>query len=492
MTQGLSVSRFVNVDVVLSPLGAAVRNFGLLLVVGDSDVISGAERIRSYSGIDGVAEDFGVDSPEYKAALLYFSVSPQPDEILIGRWLRTATAGFLDGGALSASEKLISAWTSIDDGSFTISFDGNEEDVTGLDFTAQTTLNGVAAVITAGLSGGTVTWDGTKFIAKSDTTGTDSTVSYATSEGTGTDISAQLKLTSATASAAPVDGYDSETPLEAITALYNQSSDWYIASFAAATMPTDDELVDVAGFIQAANISRVLFCTDQASGEFDPIATDLLSQRLRDLSYNRSASQASLDNPYALCSMAGTWASVDFTGSNTAKTYMFKTEPGVVPEYVTETQMDFLTRNRCNVYANVNNGTAIFLNGVMSSELYMDERQGFDWMQNAIQVAIYNLLYQNPKIAQTDSGVTQIVAAVAAVLNQGVTNGLIAPGIWSGPSFGNITTGQQLELGYAIYAPSVASQSQADREARKSPLIQCAVKLAGAIQTVDIQVNVNR
>jgi len=190
--------------------------------------------------------------------------------------------------------------------------------------------------------------------------------------------------------------------------------------------------------------------------------------------------------------MAGTWASVDFTGSNTTKTYMFKTEPGVIAEYVTEAQMDFLTSNRCNVYANVNNGTAIFLNGVMSANLYMDERQGFDWLQNSIQVAIYNLLYQNPKIAQTDSGVTQIVAAVAAVLNQGVNNGLIAPGIWNGPSFGNITTGQQLELGYAIYAPSVASQSQVDREARKSPLIQCAVKLAGAIQHVDIQVNVNR
>lgn len=492
MTQGLSTSRFVNVDVVLSPLGAAVRNFGRLIVVGDSNVISGAERIRSYSDIAGVAEDFGTSAPEYKAALLYFSVSPQPDEILIGRWLRTATAGFLHGGILTASQQLMSAWTVIDDGSFTISFDGAEEDVTGLDFSAQTTLNGVAAIITAALSGGVVTWDGDKFIATSDTTGIDSTVSYATAEGTGTDISAQLKLTSATASAAPVDGYDVETPLEAITALYNESSDWYVASFAAATMPTDDQLVDVAAFIQAASISRVLFCTDQASGEFDPIATDLLSQRLKELEYDRSAVQASTENAYALCSTAGAMAGVDFTGSNTARTYMYTDQPGVIAEYVTETQMDFLNANNCNVYAHVDNDTSIFLYGVMSYNLFIDERQGFDWMQNSIQVAVYNELRGNPKIPQTDSGVTQIMAAVAAVFNQGVTNGLIAPGIWTGPSFGTIVTGQNLELGYAIYAPPVSSQLQADREARKSPLIQCAVKLAGAIQTVDIQVNVNR
>jgi len=38
----------------------------------------------------------------------------------------------------------------------------------------------------------------------------------------------------------------------------------------------------------------------------------------------------------------------------------------------------------------------------------------------------------------------------------------------------------------------VASQSQADREARKAPVIQCAIKLAGAVHFVDCIINVNR
>jgi hypothetical protein len=38
----------------------------------------------------------------------------------------------------------------------------------------------------------------------------------------------------------------------------------------------------------------------------------------------------------------------------------------------------------------------------------------------------------------------------------------------------------------------MALQAQADREARKSPPIQIALKLAGAVHTVDIIVNVNR
>ena len=66
-TQGLDVSRIVNVNVTLTPQGASVRNFGLLLVVGDSNVIDGVERIRSYTDIAAVATDFGTSAPEYLA-----------------------------------------------------------------------------------------------------------------------------------------------------------------------------------------------------------------------------------------------------------------------------------------------------------------------------------------------------------------------------------------------------------------------------------------
>jgi hypothetical protein len=38
----------------------------------------------------------------------------------------------------------------------------------------------------------------------------------------------------------------------------------------------------------------------------------------------------------------------------------------------------------------------------------------------------------------------------------------------------------------------VASQSQADREARKAPTLQVALKLAGAVHFVDVIINVNR
>ncbi|WP_141010016.1 DUF3383 family protein, partial [Escherichia coli] len=90
MAQGLPVSNVVNVDVIMSPTAATGRNFGALLILGSSDVIPTTERIRLYSGVEDLGDDFGVDSPEYAAATIYFSQSPAPTQVYIGRWAKTA------------------------------------------------------------------------------------------------------------------------------------------------------------------------------------------------------------------------------------------------------------------------------------------------------------------------------------------------------------------------------------------------------------------
>ncbi|MFN1150074.1 DUF3383 family protein [Serratia liquefaciens] len=92
MTQGLPVSNVVNVDVIMSPTAATGRNFGSLLILGSSTVIPVSERIRLYAAIEDIGDDFGVDSPEYKAALVFFGQSPKPTQVYIGRWAKTLTS----------------------------------------------------------------------------------------------------------------------------------------------------------------------------------------------------------------------------------------------------------------------------------------------------------------------------------------------------------------------------------------------------------------
>lgn len=711
----LSVSNLVRVSVNLSPTAVAVRSFGILMIAGDSDVINGTERFRTYSNIEGVATDFGVDAPEYSAAALYFGQTPKPSTLMIGRWIRTATAAENDGGILSPAEQDMDEWTSISDGAFDIDIDGVTKTLSALDFTGETNLNGVASVIEDALGGdATCTWNGSYFVVRSATTGagaaatgsvtldtnpsygvqasgtitltgqpsngdtvtikgtavtfvtgtpsgnqvqikgstaltsaalqtfleesadsnlaaaTYSTISlvttvtaraygtagnsyglsksganitvsgsgnlaggiaadtltingtaftfvrsnptgnqilvgptvaqtaanvqttlaasedsnvteatysttgtvttvtavdlgtdgnsftlaessshitisgatltggaepsevgYAEAPGGGTDISVQLKLDEDDAQAL-VPGYDAETPAECAAVLANMSAAWYGLMFQASVQPTNDQNLDVCDFVEALDLRRVFGVTITNTNVLSALVTNDLASLMKDAGYLHSFCQYS-QNAYAIASFFGRAFTVNFTAQNTTITLMFKQEPSVTGEDLTQNQALTLKNKRCNVFVDYVNDTTIIQYGTMSGDAYFDEIHGTDWLQNAIQTACYNVLYlSTTKIPQTDAGVNQITNAIDGVCGQAVNNGLVAPGTWNGPSFGQLSTGQFLKNGYYIFAQSVALQSQSDRDARKAPPIQVAIKLAGAVQEVDVIVDVNR
>lgn len=496
MSQGLSVGDIVNVDIVMSPLAAALRNFGALLILGSTpNVIDTTERLREYSGIDQVAQDFGTAAPEYLAADAYFSQSPQPSTLYIGAYAQTATAGRLLGGKLSAAQQSLTNFTAVTSGSLSLMIDGSAETLTLVDLSAATNLNGVASDITAALAGAaTCTWDATndRFVITSASSGSTSSVAFATDAGTGTDL-APLMLLRSTDGGRSAVGSAIETAVAGITACAAASSDWYGHTSAPVTAWTDQENEDVAAFIEAANPSRINGITTQNSAAIDPAQTTDIASVLQSSKYRRTFVQYSSSSKYAAASLFGRAFTVDFGGNNTTITLKFKQEPGISAETLTETAAATLAAKNCNVFVNYNNSTAIIQEGKMCDGSYFDEVQGLDWTQNNLQTAIYDLLYTSPtKIPQTDAGVNQIVATAEGAMDQAVSNGLIAPGTWNAPGFGAIVQGQTLSKGYYVYAPRVAMQSQADREARKAPTIQIAAKLAGAVHSANVVINVNR
>ncbi|EKZ6358453.1 DUF3383 family protein [Klebsiella aerogenes] len=93
MEKGLPLNRITNVTVTLSARAAQGRNFGSMLILGDSTIIPIAERLRAYSSPDDIGDDFGVESEEYKAAVIWFSQQPQPTLVYVGRWVKTLETG---------------------------------------------------------------------------------------------------------------------------------------------------------------------------------------------------------------------------------------------------------------------------------------------------------------------------------------------------------------------------------------------------------------
>lgn len=495
--QGLSVSRVVNVTVNFTPQAIPSTRFDTLLVMGDTGIIDSGEGIREYNTIEDVAGDFGTAAPEYNAAALFFSQVPQPSTMYIGTWARTATKGVLTGGPVPPVDQIISDWTGITNGGFTVTLDGSPTpvQVANINLATALNMNSVASIIQTALQlvapAATFTWNGQQFQLTSGTTGGTSSVSYLTppSGGTTTDLSSLLYMTQQLAERTAV-GLSPETPVAALARVDGRG--WYCCTFAASVPLTDAQHIANAGYIEAATDKHIYGITTSEATTLDPTTSLDLASQLMLADYMRTTIQYSINNLYAICSFFGRALTVNFEGSNTTITMKFKVEPGVTPELLTATQASTLAAKRCNVYVQYNNGASIIQEGVMSGLAYFDEIHGLDWLANRIQNDMWNLLYSAPKVPQTDAGVHLLVNTADGGLSQAATNGLIAEGIWNAPGFGTLNQGDLLSSGWYCFANSVDTQSQADREARIAPLIQIAVKLAGAVHFADVLINVNR
>jgi hypothetical protein len=287
-----------------------------------------------------------------------------------------------------------------------------------------------------------------------------------------------------------VTGIIAETPVAALARIDGRG--WYAVVFAASVPLTDAQHLACSAYIEATADKHMYGLTSAEAIMLDPVnTTDIASQTML-ADYMRTVIQYSITNAYAIASFFGRALTTNFEGSNTTLTMKFKVEPGVIPELLSSSQATTLANKRANVYVQYNNGTSIVEEGMMSGRAYFDEMHGLDWLSNRVQTDLYNVLYTAPKIPQTNPGVHILVTAADNGLTQGVANGLIAPGVWNAPGFGELHYGDTLHQGWYTFANSVDLQDQADREARIAPLIQIAVKLAGAIHFSDVLINVNR
>lgn len=497
MTNALSISRLVNIQVNIAPAGAQSQNISTLLILGSSSVIDTVERYRSYSGITGVAADFGTTAPEYLAALLYFEQTPQPTTLQIGRWAQSAVAGLLRCAPLSATYSAIAAWNAITAGSFEVSLDGTPHAISGLNFGAQTNLNGVASVITtavnAASSGATCVYDSVfnRFYITSGTTGASSLVGFISATGSGTDISAAMGGLSTSSGAYMAPGMLAETALAAATLFdTNYGQNWYALTVCGAA---DSDHTAIAPFIEAATNKHIYGVSTQEGGVLSSVSTTDIAYLLQAAGYTRSIVQYSSSTPYSVCSLLGRILTVNYSANNTVITLMYKQEPGIVPENLNVTQINALEAKNANVFVSYNNNTAIIERGTVAAGEFLDTIIGVDWLALGMQTDLYNALYTSPtKIPQTDAGNNMLVNVMEARCHQGVVNGLLAPGLWTTAGFGSLNQGDFLPKGFYIYAPPIASQLPATRATRTSVTFQCAVKLAGAIHTINTIINVNR
>lgn len=254
-----------------------------------------------------------------------------------------------------------------------------------------------------------------------------------------------------------------------------------------------EEVAAAAAVVQTLN--KILFVVSNsasdiaATGSFADIA-EAGYDKTRCLAYLSATTEPA---KIMAAAYAGRALSTEFDGSNTTSTMHLKDLVGVTADpSMTQTQLNLCQDCGADAYVNIAGVAKTFTSGANG---FFDQVYNRCWFLGALEVAGFNALARvSTKVPQTEPGMTILKGAYRLVCDRAVRNGYCAPGAWnSADRFGDVEAMLRNieEVGYYIYSLPVNQQAQTEREERKAPLIQIALKEAGAIHSSNVLVYIN-
>jgi len=485
----IPVSSVVNVSIAIGAVFPARAGFGTLnIITAETGVVGIAERIRSYSDLDGVTADWPADSEVVAAATSYFSQQPKPTSLKVSMRYATDQAAQLRGGSVVDDATNLGLFTAITDGTFIMSIDGLSNDITAVSFAGDTNLTDVAATIETAIqseiggswSTATCSYDGSRFLINSGSTGVTSTISFMTPEGTGTDITSLLQMLQGEGT--KVGGIDAETITASLNAIQNIDSDWY--GFIFTKEVRDGVVINTEDAVEAASAwaearVKVFGNTSNDIDVLDSVTTTDIASVLKLASLRRTLTTfSSYPDQYPSASILGRAFTVNFSQPNSTITLMFKQLPGITVENLTTSQLASLESKNANAVIDVG-GSFMYSDSSMGSGVFFDEVHGVDWLHNAIQTNVFGyLLTRNTKTPYTNKGAAAIEQQAIKALDEAIRNGLGAPG--------ETIDGEFLGTGYKTVLIPVEDVNQSDVDARNYPGLSFVLLGAGAIHGVQI------
>lgn len=453
-TPSLSINNIISINVMNAPVGLGSFNVNnLALFTSDSFVSNTAgDQYRVYVSAQEVGVDFGTSTETYQQAVAIFSQQPN---ILAG------------GGFLIICPAF--ATTSIN--AVTIAAAGTGYKV-GDVLTVTQTGASFGQVTVATVYAGTVT----------SVTVTNVGIGYSAASGLATTGG------SGTGCTITISSVQAETLTNAINRL---ASLIYFCGIISTNYGLNTTWAALATVVQAF-ADKLLFLPSNSQSDITGVFTTIqqaTNYNTRCLYYGDSA----LASRLFAASYAARLMSVNFSGSNTAITMNLKQLTGVTPDAgMTQTIYNVCNTAGVDLYTSYGGvpGVASF-----GDNKFADESFNLIWFVSALKVAGFNALAQtSTKIPQTEPGMNLLKGAYAQVCEQALSNKYVAPGSWTATD----TFGDQLAFlnniltkGYYIYSQPVNQQSITDRQLRKAPLVQIAIKEAGAIHSSIVNVYIN-
>ncbi len=440
----MALQDIVNVSISLDTASVSRASFGTPIFIGEHNYFT--ERVRSYSDITDVALDFPADSNEYVAAQGFFSQSPAPSLIKIGRQ-DTDLVTITPAAATSIGQV------------YAVTVVGTDSSVNTVSFTTVTgneTAEDIATILVAALG------------AVAGVTITDTTGAYTLAKsGTEAFVVKDVTLSAITYTT-------TETAPEVLSACSLEDDGFY---FVTAHDHTETFVLAMAAAVEAA--TKIYFVSNQEATSIATLAapaTDTLG-KLTDFGYLRTSALFShdADTNFPECAAVAI-AAVSTPGTKVWGVNRISGVPvGQNPttgNVLNNTELNNLNDRNANFVVLIA-GTNAYRTGKVSGNEWIDAIRNRDFMEARLTEGLQNKLIASPVVPYTDSGINEIRSTVTSVLNTMVSTSAASNILTESNSY---TT----SFPRAIDVPTVDKQNRVLNAS-------FTATLAGAIQIVNIE-----
>lgn len=422
------------VDVQISRATAQIEQAGFGRAMTLSEHTKFVERVRLYTSLTAVAEDFIATDPEYIAAQKYFSQDLKPVDIMIGR------------AEAFVAQVVTVVVDTLEDADYTVT-------INGVDFTyvpggvpASKTV--VVAALMAAINGGTEP-------VTASLTGTPPNEDLVlTADNAGESFTYAVTANMTPTLTTPNSGIAEN--LDAIIASGDLGKQWY----ALISMYREKRNIKAGAAWIEANKRIYIACSDDA--DVKTSATDDVASELQDAAYARTAFLWSGDQanyPEAA------WLGGMLPTNPGSATWAFKTLAGITIDELTDTEIGYLRAKNANYYNEVG-GVNITREGNVAEGEWIDVIRGIDWIEARMEENIYGLIVTVPKIPFTNPGIAQVSNQMEQILQQAVTRNIL--------------------VSYVISLPKAEDFTQIQKQTRILTGITFVGTLAGAIHAITI------
>ncbi len=489
-----SLPRSLDVQISLSRASTETRTDLSILAFCSTNLgfLHDENRVRFYSTIEAVENDFAPGLEAHFAATSFFAQSPRPATMAIGELFLEDVPG--ENVSAVFSEEDINAILAVANGSMVINYSGTSKTLSPMNFTLQTTLEDIASVIndeaSPELACEVITIPGGDPVLSITTTvpGDAAIMLFPTEAGTGTYVADLLKLTLEEGGKV-VNGYTSLGIADELSSVANaaNSAGKYIYGWTlGAVLRTDEHQLEAAGWALPRLVVMALTSNDLTA--LDPGVTDDIGSLIY-ATDNRRVVVLYHDNVqrYPDVSILAYMLHVNYRLQDSTVTGKFKQLPGIETVQLSETEWSVLQSKGYNTYTAIGNDSRTYRDGITSGLVgwYMDTVINLDNFLEDLSVNVFNVFLRNKKIPYTRKGQMLLVDACQDTGNQYIYNGTFADRLVVSDE---TKSGSALIPAVQVIPTPVDQASAADRVAREGPPIQMIVQETGAIHSTSINV----